>query len=322
MGTPFNLCTYSLNVQNAGYSVPPAIWAERSAPTDWSIDKPMSEDRIDPYIPGFSPYILSRSDEMQGICNQREVPPGSSGDSCSIEECQAESCFFGCKGHPWSNQTRIVSSFDPTIGRTKVPGLESQDPGASDGFGHLYFKRALHSSVREGNFPSWSENASGIERFSRGHPSSFHHGLAYHSRHASVPSSPTHPSTQRERRMSEPFNSIMGRHIGGGSSVGSTRSTSPSIPFKGPVKTRDPKPILFKTELCRSWEEKGSCRYGYNHSYDLNSPEFRNKCQFAHSLEELRPVPRHPKYKTQLCKTFLEVYLQMALLHRLKANSM
>jgi len=33
----------------------------------------------------------------------------------------------------------------------------------------------------------------------------------------------------------------------------------------------------------------------------------RNKCQFAHSLAELRPVPRHPKYKTQLCKTFLEV---------------
>src|SRR5277367_1755407 len=33
----------------------------------------------------------------------------------------------------------------------------------------------------------------------------------------------------------------------------------------------------------------------------------RNKCQFAHSPAELRPVPRHPKYKTQLCKTFLEV---------------
>jgi hypothetical protein len=33
----------------------------------------------------------------------------------------------------------------------------------------------------------------------------------------------------------------------------------------------------------------------------------RNKCQFAHSPVELRAVPRHPKYKTQLCKTFLEV---------------
>jgi butyrate response factor 1 len=42
-----------------------------------------------------------------------------------------------------------------------------------------------------------------------------------------------------------------------------------------------------QTELCRSWEEFGSCRYGI-------------KCQFAHSREELRPVNRHPKYKTEV----------------------
>lgn len=39
---------------------------------------------------------------------------------------------------------------------------------------------------------------------------------------------------------------------------------------------------LYKTELCRSWEEKGTCRYGA-------------KCQFAHGEEELRNVARHPK---------------------------
>lgn len=39
---------------------------------------------------------------------------------------------------------------------------------------------------------------------------------------------------------------------------------------------------LYKTELCRSWEEKHSCRYGA-------------KCQFAHGEEELRKVSRHPK---------------------------
>ncbi|KAI9006044.1 hypothetical protein BC832DRAFT_531309, partial [Gaertneriomyces semiglobifer] len=50
---------------------------------------------------------------------------------------------------------------------------------------------------------------------------------------------------------------------------------------------------LYKTELCRSWEETGTCRYG-------------NKCQFAHSESELRPVDRHPKYKTEMCKTFWE----------------
>ena len=42
---------------------------------------------------------------------------------------------------------------------------------------------------------------------------------------------------------------------------------------------------LYKTELCRSWEEKGSCRYG-------------PKCQFAHGEEEIRKVARHPKVST------------------------
>ncbi|KAJ3576147.1 hypothetical protein NP233_g630 [Leucocoprinus birnbaumii] len=48
---------------------------------------------------------------------------------------------------------------------------------------------------------------------------------------------------------------------------------------------------LYKTELCRSWEEKGTCRYG-------------SKCQFAHGEDELRKVARHPKYKTEICRTF------------------
>ena len=48
---------------------------------------------------------------------------------------------------------------------------------------------------------------------------------------------------------------------------------------------------LYKTELCRSWEETGHCRYGH-------------KCQFAHGRDELRPVLRHPKYKTEVCRTF------------------
>jgi len=48
---------------------------------------------------------------------------------------------------------------------------------------------------------------------------------------------------------------------------------------------------LYKTELCQSWMETGSCRYG-------------PKCQYAHGNDELRPVIRHPKYKTEICKTF------------------
>jgi len=48
---------------------------------------------------------------------------------------------------------------------------------------------------------------------------------------------------------------------------------------------------LYKTEMCRSWMESATCRYG-------------TKCQFAHGEYELRPVMRHPKYKTEICKTF------------------
>jgi len=50
-------------------------------------------------------------------------------------------------------------------------------------------------------------------------------------------------------------------------------------------------PSLYKTELCRSFEEHGSCRYG-------------KKCQFAHSIKELRSINRHPKYKTEMCESF------------------
>ena len=47
----------------------------------------------------------------------------------------------------------------------------------------------------------------------------------------------------------------------------------------------------YKTELCRSFQEVGSCKYG-------------DKCQFAHGEEELRTVTRHPKFKTENCKSF------------------
>ena len=47
----------------------------------------------------------------------------------------------------------------------------------------------------------------------------------------------------------------------------------------------------YKTELCRAYQDSGSCKYG-------------DKCQFAHGTHELRALPRHPKYKTELCRTF------------------
>jgi len=47
----------------------------------------------------------------------------------------------------------------------------------------------------------------------------------------------------------------------------------------------------YKTELCRSFSENGTCKYGA-------------KCQFAHGQEELRHLSRHPKYKTERCRSF------------------
>jgi len=50
----------------------------------------------------------------------------------------------------------------------------------------------------------------------------------------------------------------------------------------------------YKTEMCRPFQENGSCKYG-------------EKCQFAHGVEDLRTVSCHPKYKTDLCRTYHSV---------------
>ncbi|XP_074872607.1 mRNA decay activator protein ZFP36L1-like [Carettochelys insculpta] len=60
---------------------------------------------------------------------------------------------------------------------------------------------------------------------------------------------------------------------------------SASVIEGGPASSR------YKTELCRTYEESGACKYGA-------------KCQFAHGAGELRGLSRHPKYKTELCRTF------------------
>ncbi|KAI8638404.1 hypothetical protein BD408DRAFT_373564 [Parasitella parasitica] len=49
--------------------------------------------------------------------------------------------------------------------------------------------------------------------------------------------------------------------------------------------------ILYKTECCRNWEEKGHCRYG-------------KRCRYAHGREELRPILRSHQYKTKICKAY------------------
>lgn len=45
---------------------------------------------------------------------------------------------------------------------------------------------------------------------------------------------------------------------------------------------------LYKTEMCRNWDESGECRYG-------------RSCQFAHGGKDLRHVDRHGQWKTKTC---------------------
>ncbi|KAL5989514.1 hypothetical protein ACLOJK_010406 [Asimina triloba] len=66
------------------------------------------------------------------------------------------------------------------------------------------------------------------------------------------------------------------------SPTGTTRSSSTRTDSSGSSGSSG----LYKTEICRSWEDSGICRYG-------------TKCQFAHGKEELRPA-RHPRSKTEL----------------------
>lgn len=63
-----------------------------------------------------------------------------------------------------------------------------------------------------------------------------------------------------------------------------------SITTKGQAPSQN-NAARYKTELCRSYQEGGECRFGA-------------ACTFAHGPEELRPVPRHPLYKTELCRTY------------------
>ncbi|WOH14108.1 hypothetical protein DCAR_0933624 [Daucus carota subsp. sativus] len=50
---------------------------------------------------------------------------------------------------------------------------------------------------------------------------------------------------------------------------------------------------FYKMEMCRTWEDFGSCRYGA-------------KCQFAHGKEELRPIrfSNKSKLEAQICKSY------------------
>ncbi|KAG7157346.1 mRNA decay activator protein ZFP36L1-like [Homarus americanus] len=70
-----------------------------------------------------------------------------------------------------------------------------------------------------------------------------------------------------------------------------TRKNGSSKKVDRPMPARPSNPLRYKTELCRTYEESGNCK-------------FAKTCTFAHGLRELRAVPRHPRYKTDLCRTY------------------
>lgn len=75
------------------------------------------------------------------------------------------------------------------------------------------------------------------------------------------------------------------------SSSASSSSSSSSESFVSSGTNAKVNTSRYKTEMCRPFQENGSCKYG-------------EKCQFAHGLSELRTVTRHPKYKSDLCRTY------------------
>ncbi|XP_066560077.1 mRNA decay activator protein ZFP36 [Amia ocellicauda] len=101
-------------------------------------------------------------------------------------------------------------------------------------------------------------------------------------------------STAAPSRNVHAFRSDRSMSLTESSSAGFGKTKPGEVPPPPGFPPLNPSPTLtsrYKTELCRSFEESGSCKYG-------------NKCQFAHGEAELRGVNRHPKYKTEACRTF------------------
>jgi len=112
---------------------------------------------------------------------------------------------------------------------------------------------------------------------------------------------------QIDQAQSEPF----GFNLGSPSSLGDSLSsldrdcpigTGRSLLNRSQSQTSSRSPVSppaqqtsrYKTEMCRPFQENGTCKYG-------------EKCQFAHGTQEVRTVNRHPKYKTDLCRTYHSV---------------
>jgi len=88
-----------------------------------------------------------------------------------------------------------------------------------------------------------------------------------------------------------PNSFLFDHHDDPSSSSSSSSTSSSSDSFSSSGANAKVNTSRYKTEMCRPFQENGSCKYG-------------EKCQFAHGLSELRTVTRHAKYKTDLCRTY------------------
>ncbi|EPB88069.1 hypothetical protein HMPREF1544_05131 [Mucor circinelloides 1006PhL] len=110
----------------------------------------------------------------------------------------------------------------------------------------------------------------------------------------------TMKSSSNNQKKREPKNYKKEELDSDNESIRSSKKSSKSINKKSSVsassnsnqdESEKKQKSLYKTELCRNWEETNHCRYGM-------------KCQYAHGAADLREIDRHPKYKTQKCRTF------------------
>ena len=93
-----------------------------------------------------------------------------------------------------------------------------------------------------------------------------------------------------------PKDHFLGGSMSSTSSLNNIRERAQSASFQEELEAQHRKrnatnSSRYKTELCRPFEENGTCKYG-------------DKCQFAHGYHELRGLNRHPKYKTEFCRTY------------------
>lgn len=125
-----------------------------------------------------------------------------------------------------------------------------------------------------------------------------HHQLSLSSNSSSM--SPTSSSSSPSASISPPSLTLSNSNIGtvgfhqsGNSNQfhSSTNHVTDNSHHSSSQQQQQQNTSRYKTELCRPFEENGTCKYG-------------EKCQFAHGLSELRTLTRHPKYKTEFCRTF------------------